>query len=301
MLNMKYFPIFVIFLLTSCSKTEIEAPTKLVHDISFGDELHHSDPTIALEILGRNTKMVLDTGSSQIFLMEKFVNTLPQFANTTKSVIPASFENLVVNVGASTFRSKDNLVIPDINGFFENGLAGIISPQSLALQGDGLIIDFPNKKLIELSASTAGLDEQLIRLYPNIKFKKFEWVGRDEGMMLIKTSLNGKAHVLTDLDTGSPYTSYCAEYAGQIETEPGISSYGADNKKIETMRTKESQMIELSAGNPTWGKITILPSQEEGATDRWCGSLGMDVLKDFVIVISPKVNDYVFLGRAESK
>jgi len=226
---------------------------------------------------------------------------LPQFANTPKSAIPTSFENLAINIGVRTFWSKDNMVIPDINGFFESGLAGIISPQSLALQGSGLIIDFPNKKLIELPASAAELDEQLIRLYPNIKFKKFEWVGRGEGMMLIKTSLNRKAPVLTDLDTGSPYTSYCAEYAGQIETEPGISSHGADNKEIKTMRSKESQMIELSAGNPTWEKIIILPSQDEGATDIWCGSLGMDILKDFIIVISPSVNEYVFLGKTESK
>lgn len=263
--------------------------------IEFSGKKGSADPTIPIHILGQNTKVILDTGSSEMFLMSDFVEKWqkPDFHTSDRNLNLT--KHIDVEIGHMHFTSLTPVTMPTISGFNEDGIAGLMSPQKLMPRGT-VILDFPRKRILGFTKGSGNVEKLIGELFPGLQFTKVPWIGREYGIVFIDAAIGDRKPVLTDVDTGKSVTSFCEAHIGNVPSVEGTKSINAQNEIVQKRRTAESQSLRFK-GFSINTPVDIFEKERISGPYRWCGSIGMDVLKDFVIVLPPMGKDYIFMAK----
>lgn len=114
-------------------------------------------------------------------------------------------------------------------------------------------------------------------------------------MSLVHASLSGKPEIVVDIDTGKAHSAMCDDYVGPAAKRmagPWQRSFTGEVTRPDVAIAQE--LVVGGIGVPDLDVIIQSHAKEvEGI--RWCGNLGMDVMRSFVLVIFPGPHGEVLL------
>ena len=253
-------------------------------------------PYIYLNVNGKNAKMLFDTGASiNVFWDNEIIGdsheSLDKKIITHVHKYEARYTNIVVK---DPYGNESNQVFyltqPSI--LAEDGYSGIVSPQAISSNNDFVIDFIDNCFFISKSASFDSLTEYNYYIGPAIS--------NDYDVLGAYIKLDGK-NVPLVVDSGAPITSISASL---ISTKPIFNqsmyhkdAFGAVIPEEDHMRSLtfklHGMLIEDQA---VQGRLVDGPEQ---AGIESYGYIGMDVLKNKIIIYDKKNNLLTFLTSTQ--
>lgn len=261
--------------------------------MSYADPTKAIDPAVTVEVAGMPARLVVDTGAIPTILTQAFVRrsmALTEAEVPGRAVVPVS----IGDVQRATMLLPV-AVVPAIAEFDGDGLAGLLSPLSVGREMV-VVLDFPGRFFWALPPDRARTT--LDAIYGS-KMKKsvLRRVPAAFGV-LVHASLAGKPDTVMDIDTGKSHSALCDDYIG-----PDARRRAGPRQKTFTGDVTISEVVEaqhLVLGTTVHDVDVIVQSRpKEIAGIRWCGNLGMDVMRSFVLVIFPGPEGEVLLYGPE--
>lgn len=271
-------------------------------EMRWGTPQLSADPLIDVRIGETVSPFVLDTGMSELVLTRVLLE------RTFEPGSIADNRELQYRIGED-IQYASRLVVIDAPPLEQEGWGGLVSPQRLT--DDAVVVmDFVRMRLVRhpLRASagrTAKACQAVAQRYSQAsrRMHKLRWQGRPYGALLVSGRVGDREPVLVDIDSGKAWSIFSTEYMGGTSPiHDGGRIQHADGTVAATVKAPD-QVLRIGElvlpGRELHLQASSSPS-DDGAL-AFQGNIGMDILKDAVLVLCPAGDDTVYLGVAGEK
>lgn len=247
-------------------------------------DVDETNPRINVKVNGTSAEMLLDTGSSHHVLTRPFAQANGIVASEERSGLLRA-RQFRLKAGRADFVIDDAIVLSP--PFDEEGWGGILSPQSL-LPAATVVLDFRNRVFYLLRGTRASTDSWLAEKYDSLRRTTLAREGTEINAVLVRGGQCGRAPVLLDIDSGIGRSRLSRKQLRGTALHPGGKSIDAlgNVTLTEVARGQSVCFGDLRFDSVDLVAITETPSSESAA-DAISGSIGMDILRQTVLVIPP--------------
>ncbi len=271
-------------------------------NLRWGTPSRPADPVTDLSVGSVTSPFLVDTGTSELLLTEEFA----QRAGLRAGVQGMRRELLAYQVGGHPF-SVDRFLVISAPPLHAEGWGGIYSPQLLTTDAT-IVLDFPRLKMASIAATAPSLsaaddcklaaDGYMAKHHSAAPSHRLAWRGRAFGAVLIEGGLVDKPSILLDVDTGKAVSAFRPSYVG------AANASGKQGPRMVDIHGVEQSMTVVPGQALRLGSL-ILTDRTVAAHDAggelpdgtaWDGNVGMDILKDAIIVLCPVGADEIYLG-----
>jgi hypothetical protein len=283
-------------LLVGCAASGLQSEE---YGLRWGTPSRPADPVVDVAVGTSAAPFVIDTGTSE-FLVTK------AFAKAAGLPGDGLVKNrLVYTIGTREFVAERHVVI-EAAPLEAAGWGGILSPQLFA-DTAAVVVDFRRMKLTLIAPNPGGASPDgcaaMATGYFDDRHKgldahRLEWRGRRFGTMLVDGALDGRKSILFDVDTGSAVSAFHPSYIGPAAAS-GQSGPQLKNLSGTIRTTVLVPNQTLRIGSIVLENRSIVAMESGGVLPdgtAWEGRLGMDLLKDAVLLLCPKGEDAIYIG-----
>jgi hypothetical protein len=284
------------------SKDFAKQPSGFEVELHWGTPSRPADPLTAVSVGSVTSPFLVDTGTSELLITEEFA----QRAGLLGGAQGFRREPLVYQIGGRPY-NVDRFLVIEAPPLQAEGWGGIYSPQLLTTNTT-VVLDFPRLKMTSItpavSSSSAAdscriaVDGYMASHHSGRPSHRLAWRGRSFGAVLVEGGLVGKPSILLDVDTGKAVSAFRPSYIGPASASGKQGPRMVDIHGVEQSTTVvPGQALQLGslilsdrsvAAHDTGGKLP------DGTA--WDGNLGMDILKDAIIVLCPIGDDAIYIG-----
>lgn len=259
--------------------------------MEFADLARQADPVVAVQIAGHRARLIVDTGANPTILTETFAAATGIDSGPASSGSERGTLELAIGDVWTAMLPISAAIVPAIPEFDAEGISGLLSPLSLGSELV-VILDFPRHTFWALPRK--GAEATLAAIYAGGTKSTLTRVPATFGLLVL-ASIDGGPEVPLDLDTGKAHTAVCNDYLAADAPRragPHQKSFTGQETRPEIVPARTVTL----ADRTVWGvDVVVQTSAKEIDGVRWCGNVGMDVLRGFAVVIFPGAQGNVLL------
>ncbi|MGZ9275157.1 MAG: hypothetical protein ACXW34_10480 [Nitrospira sp.] len=265
----------------------------------WGTPSRPADPVVDVAVGTSSAPFVIDTGTSEFLVTKAFAKAAGLAGDGLVK------DRLVYTIGTREFVAERHVVI-EAAPLEEAGWGGILSPQLFAGTA-AVAVDFRRMKMTLIAPTPHGASPgdcaAMATTYFGDRHKglhahRLEWRGRRFGTILVAGALDGRKSILLDVDTGSPISAFHPSYIGPAAASGQIGPRLKNlSGNVRTTVLVPNQTLRIG-GLVLEGRSVVAMESGGALPDgtAWEGRLGMDLLKDAVLLLCPKGEDAIYIG-----
>ena len=267
-------------------------------DIHYTDPKIKTDPYIFVSIQGQTKKFLLDTGRNHHITWEAFAIP-PGHRKQILHILNSSAEEEIAHVNIAdlaghVFVQEMGLIKGAGAKLAQKGIAGLISPQALAGKHP-FLIDF------EQGCFLVGREEFDMKTFTSYLIYPGRLKPNPYQMMWVPIQIGKKGDVV-NIDSGTDSTALLSSL---------INGFPVDHQKApeqtEDLMGKRdpkkfvSRRVNLVLNNLSFPRFSVreMDNKAEANEDKSMGRVGMDILKNFMLVVNFDQNTFYLLHHRD--